>query len=206
MSRKPYQGNDVNAALGICVLGTVIVSCSPKIWSSPTRTVMTRPTAPEGGVQWHRRRRSRPRRTRIRVRTDGKLYFNIGNDGRLKTPDGKSFIVDKAGNEIDGRQATYRQGLVFRCNLDMSGVRRSANFRNNYEVTVDSFGTIWQSDNDDDGNKGVRINYVMEFGNYGYTDELTGRGWRTQHQSGKGRTSRHWHQNDGRDPKPHPDR
>jgi len=38
------------------------------------------------------------------------------------------------------------------------------NFRNNYEVAVDSFGTMWQSDNDDDGNKGVRINYVMEWG------------------------------------------
>ena len=33
------------------------------------------------------------------------------------------------------------------------------NFRNNYEVAVDSFGTLWQSDNDDDGNRGVRINY-----------------------------------------------
>ena len=41
------------------------------------------------------------------------------------------------------------------------------------------FGTIWQSDNDDDGNKGVRINYVMEYGNYGYTDEMTGAGWQT---------------------------
>ncbi len=40
-------------------------------------------------------------------------------------------------------------------------------------MTVDSFGTLWQSDNDDDGNRGVRINYVMEFGNFGYKDELT---------------------------------
>ena len=130
---------------------------------------------------------------------DGKLYFNIGNDGRrLKTPDGKNFIVDKAGNEIDGRGKPYRQGLVFRCNLDMSGVETLGfNFRNNFEVTVDSFGTIWQSDNDDDGNKGVRINYVMEFGNYGYTDELTGRGWRTQRTNQeKDVPSRHWHQND----------
>jgi hypothetical protein len=42
---------------------------------------------------------------------------------------------------------------------------------------VDSYGTLWQSDNDDDGNRGVRINYVMEYGNYGYTDEMTGAGW-----------------------------
>ena len=39
---------------------------------------------------------------------------------------------------------------------------------------VDQYGT----DNDDDGNRGVRINYVMEYGNYGYKDEFTGAGWR----------------------------
>jgi hypothetical protein len=70
--------------------------------------------------------------------------------------------------------------MVFRCELDGSNVEVLAwNFRNNWEVAVDSFGTMWQSDNDDDGNKGVRINYVMEFGNYGYSDEMTGAGWQT---------------------------
>ena len=57
------------------------------------------------------------------------------------------------------------------------------NFRNNYEVAVDSFGTLWQSDNDDDGNRGVRINYVMEYGNYGYSDEMTGAGWKAPPRS-----------------------
>jgi hypothetical protein len=70
--------------------------------------------------------------------------------------------------------------MVFRCNLDGSELETLAwNFRNNYEVAVDSFGTLWQSDNDDDGNQGVRINYVMEFGNFGYVDEMTGAGWNT---------------------------
>jgi hypothetical protein len=62
---------------------------------------------------------------------------------------------------------------------------------------VDSFGTVWQPDNDDDGNKGVRVNYVMQGGNFGYTDEMTGAGW------GQKRTGwedeiprRHWHLND----------
>ena len=76
------------------------------------------------------------------------------------------------------------------------------NFRNNYEVNVDSFGTIWQSDNDDDGNQGVRINYVMEFGNYGYSDEITGAGWQQKRSDmevdANGRQDKprlHWHQN-----------
>jgi len=69
-------------------------------------------------------------------------------------------------------------GMVFRCNMDGSQLETLAwNFRNNYEVAVDSFGTLWQSDNDDDGNRGVRINYVMEFGNFGYADEMSGAGW-----------------------------
>ncbi|MBL9183919.1 MAG: c-type cytochrome, partial [Verrucomicrobiaceae bacterium] len=71
------------------------------------------------------------------------------------------------------------------------------NFRNNWEVAVDSFGTMWQSDNDDDGNKGVRINYVMEFGNYGYSDEMTGAGWQTPRIGWESEIpQRHWHQND----------
>src|SRR4029453_18048005 len=71
------------------------------------------------------------------------------------------------------------------------------NFRNNYEVCVDSFGTMWQSDNDDDGNNGVRINYVMDFGNFGYTDEITGAGWQTPRTNLEPEIPRaHWHLND----------
>ena len=56
---------------------------------------------------------------------------------------------------------------------------------------------VWQSDNDDDGNRGVRINYVMEFGNYGYTDELTGAGWNQQRTNWETEIPlRHWHLND----------
>ncbi|MEX0741252.1 MAG: hypothetical protein WD079_00545, partial [Phycisphaeraceae bacterium] len=61
----------------------------------------------------------------------------------------------------------------------------------------DSFGTVWQSDNDDDGNRGSRINFVMEFGNYGYTDERTGAGWNTDRINRHPNTSlAHWHHGD----------
>ena len=71
------------------------------------------------------------------------------------------------------------------------------NFRNNYEVSVDSFGTLWQSGNDDDGNRAVRINYVMEYGNYGYRDEKTGKGWREERTNWEDEIPlRHWHLND----------
>ena len=203
-----YQGNDVNSALGICVLGEkVIVSCSPKILVFTDANGDDKADGPPqilfngiGGVDHDHGAHA------FVFGPDGKLYFNIGNDGKqLKTPDGSKFVVDMAGNEIRTTGKPYRQGLVFRCNLDGSEIETLGwNFRNNYEVAVDSLGTLWQSDNDDDGNKSVRINYVMEFGNFGYTDELTGAGWsdawKKANQKGKLADSEkprfHWHLDD----------
>ena len=196
-----YQGPDVNSALGICVLGNkVIVSCSPKIMVFTDANGDDKADGPPqilfngiAGVQHDHGAHA------FIFGPDGKLYFNFGNDGKqLKTADSSKFVVDKAGNEINTIGKPYRQGLVFRCNIDGSNVETLGwNFRNNYEVNVDSFGTVWQSDNDDDGNKAVRINFVMEFGNYGYTDEITGAGWKTKRTNmEKEIPQQHWHLND----------
>lgn len=195
-----YQGNDVNSALGICVLGdTVIVSCSPNILVFTDKNGDdVADGAPKilfsgiGGVDHDHGAHA------FMFGPDGKLYFNIGNDGaQLKTPAG-AFVVDRAGNEVRGGRKPYQQGLVFRCNLDGSGVETLGwNFRNNFEVVVDSFGTLWQSDNDDDGNQGVRINYVMEFGNYGFKDEKTGAAWNQKRTNMEREVPlQHWHLND----------
>ncbi len=174
-----YQGPEINAALGICVLGNkVIVSCSPNIFiftdtngdgKADTKEVLFSGISGidhDHGVH------------AVSFGPDGKLYFNFGNEGRqIKDKDGKP-IIDLAGDEINDHGHPYRDGMVFRCNLDGSSVEVLAhNFRNPYEVAVDSFGTLWQSDNDDDGNASVRLNYVMEYGNFGYVDEMTGAGW-----------------------------
>jgi putative membrane-bound dehydrogenase-like protein len=129
---------------------------------------------------------------------DGKLYFNFGNEGkRIKDREGRP-VVDLQGHVVDGTRQPYQEGMVFRCDVDGSHFETLAwNFRNNWEVCVDSFGTMWQSDNDDDGNRACRLNYVMEYGNYGYKDEMTGAAWsepRTNREVEIPR--RHWHQND----------
>ncbi|MFN3486215.1 MAG: hypothetical protein ACK44W_12130, partial [Planctomycetota bacterium] len=74
--------------------------------------------------------------------------------------------MDTTGSHVGGKGTLWRggprgpgrrymQGMAFRCNPDGTGFETLGhNFRNNYEVTVDSFGTVWQSDNDDDGNQG----------------------------------------------------
>lgn len=196
-----YQGRDVDSAHGVCVLGErVIISCGDSIFSLYDRDGDLRadPGSKEllftgiSGVQHDHGIHA------VVFGPDGKLYFNFGNSGKqLKDKHGQP-IIDLSGREINDSRKPYQEGMVFRCNPDGSQVETLGwNFRNNWEVCVDSFGTLWQSDNDDDGNRGVRINYVMEFGNYGYRDELTGAGWQTPRTNWEADIpSRHWHQND----------
>jgi putative membrane-bound dehydrogenase-like protein len=219
-----YQDPSINSALGICVLGNkAIVSVSPNVFvltdtdgdgKADKRELLF--TDIKGFDHDHGVHA-------FVFGPDGKLYFNFGNAGEqlrrpsealkrlpLHGPVDKEemkkgpLVVDLAGKPVTHAGKPYRQGMVFRCNLDGSEFEvLGHNFRNNYEVAVDSFGTLWQSDNDDDGNRGVRINYVMEFGNFGYTDEMTGAswsvGWKKAQAKGASESERpdyHWYQHD----------
>lgn len=194
-----YQGRDVDSAMGICVLGNkTIVSCSPNIIVFTDEDGDDRPDKKEilfsktGQPQHDHSAHS------FLFGPDGKLYWNVGNTGKaVHDADGKP-IIDVAGNQVIDNGKPYYGGMPFRCNLDGSEFEvLGHNFRNNYEVTVDSYGGVWQSDNDDDGNRGVRINFVMEFGNYGYRDELTGAGWRVERTGMHEEIPlRHWHLRD----------
>lgn len=195
-----YQGNEINAALGICVLGSrVIVSCSPNIWVFEDKDGDDRADGPPTplftgikGVDHDHGAHA------FVVGPDGRLLFNFGNEG-VQLLDAKGNpVVDAAGNTVIANGKPYQQGMVFRCDPDGSNLETLAwNFRNNYETAIDSFGTLWQSDNDDDGNKGVRINYVMEYGNFGFVDEITGAGWREKRSNIELEIPlRHWHLND----------
>ena len=123
---------------------------------------------------------------------------NFGNSGKqVLNADGET-VVDIHGRPVVDNGRPFWGGMPFRCDLDGSNFEVLAhNFRNNWEIAVDSFGTLWQSDNDDDGNSGTRINFVMEHGNYGYRDERTGAGWR-DHRITMEPTipEQHWHLND----------
>ncbi|KAA6436729.1 c-type cytochrome [Dyadobacter flavalbus] len=192
-----YQGKEINSPLGIWVMGNrVVVSQSPYVWLFTDENNDGKADKKEvifegvGGEQHDHGMHA------FVFAPDGKLYFNFGNEGgQLLDGKGKP-IVGKDGEPIDFKK--LKQGMVFRCDPDFKNIEVLANnFRNNYEVAIDSYGTMWQSDNDDDGNKSVRINYVMQHGNYGYTDELTGAGWRANRTNMEDSIPfRHWHLND----------
>ena len=192
-----YQGPELNAPLGIWVMGNqAIVSQSPYVWLFTDTDGDDKADKKEVIFQGVDGEQHDHGMHAFVFGPDGKFYFNFGNEGgQIKGPDGK-IIVDAAGKEVS--PANYKQGLVFRCNPDFTEFEvLGQNFRNNYEVAVDSYGTMWQSDNDDDGNQAVRINFVMEYGNYGFTDEMTGAGWRADRTNKEAEIpQQHWHLND----------
>lgn len=192
-----YQGPEINAPIGISVLGNrVLVSQSPYVWAFYDDNNDDKADRKEilfqgiGGEQHDHGMHS------FTFGPDGKLYFNFGNEGKTLRDKNNKVVLDQDGDEIGPNK--YKQGMVFRCDPDGANVEcLGHNFRNNFEVAVDSYGTMWQSDNDDDGNKGVRINYVMDYGNYGYTDEMTGAGWSASRTNMEDSIPlRHWHLND----------
>jgi putative membrane-bound dehydrogenase-like protein len=194
-----HQGTDVDSAMGICVLDNkVIVSATPNIWVFTDENGDDIPDRQElmfsktGQPQHDHSAHS------FIYGPDGKLYWNFGNTGKAVHDASGNIVTDVAGNQVVDNGKPYYGGMVFRCNLDGSEFETLAhNFRNNYEVAVDSFGTMWQSDNDDDGNKATRINYVMDYGNYGYLDQLTGAGWRAPRTNLESTIpEQHWHLND----------
>jgi putative membrane-bound dehydrogenase-like protein len=198
-----HQGRDVDSALGICVIGEgpgrkVIVSCAPDVLvfhdddgdlkADRTETLFAKTGLAQHDHSVHA----------FVVGPDGRWYFNFGNYGKaVHDKDGKP-VKDRFGNVVNDSGKPYRQGMVFRCKPDGTDFEvLGHNFRNNYEVAVDSFGGLWQSDNDDDGNRGVRINFVMEYGNFGYVDERTGAGWQAPRTNLEPDSpERHWHLND----------
>ena len=194
-----YQGKDINGALGIALFGKqVVVSISPNVFiftdedgdDQPDRkdTLFTNIDGVDHDHGMHA----------FVFGPDGKWYFNFGNEGKQIYDKEGNAVVDQLGQAIRTKNSPYKQGLVFRCDPGGENVEVLAqNFRNPFEVTIDPFGNLWQSDNDDDGNKATRINFVMEHGNYGYTDGQTGAGWRTRRVGMHEEIPlRHWHQND----------
>ncbi|MFO0938950.1 MAG: PVC-type heme-binding CxxCH protein [Gemmataceae bacterium] len=186
-----YQGPELIAPIGICVIPIptnvgkenqkvgyrVLVAQSPDILEFWDRNGDLKADGPPtkfltgfGGIDHDHGVHG------LNLGPDGKLYFTVGDQGvkGLQSKDGK-------GKSWSTNNSDCQAGTVWRVDLDGKNLEMIAhNFRNNYECCVDSFGEIWLSDNDDDGNQQTRICHVLPGGNYGY--------W----PRGAGQT--HWHE------------
>ncbi len=110
---------------------------------------------------------------------DGKLYFTHGDGCCSVQPDRSEHtenfnVVDRSGRHVWSDQLANtlrvnRDGTQFEIIADRQ--------RNNYETCLNSFGNQFTSDNDDDGNRGSRVIWVMDGGNYGYRTPGSPRHW-----------------------------
>jgi len=146
------------APMSICVAGSkVFVATSPDLWvyedadgdlkaDDPPKKLLTG----FGGYNHDHGAHS------LVLGPDHKWWMSHGDQG-----------FDVRGS--DGSRIKYQWGAVLRGELDGSRLETVAvNFRNPYEVCVDSFGEAFLSDNDNDGNESARICWILEGGNYGW--------------------------------------
>lgn len=104
---------------------------------------------------------------------------HVLNSGRLVSDDGRIYVG----------------GLALSVLPDGSDLKvHSHNARNPYEVCVDSFGNIWQADNDDTGS--CRISWLMDGSNQGFASADGSRSWQADQRPGQGISQAHWHQED----------
>src|SRR5262245_3491400 len=165
------EGLDITAPKGLAVIGD-------RVWLSQSPNIVTIAVQPDGsagkkeivlsgfgGIHGDHSVHS------VVMGPDGRLYSCFGDTGcDTKFPDGRRLVTN-------GKP--WRGGCVFRMSHDLTGAEIIAhNFRNGYEVAVDSFGTAFMSDNDeDDGNQFCRLVYLMEGGNYGWQPYQKGFDW-----------------------------
>ena len=100
------------------------------------------------------------------------------------------------GNQVNDDGRVWVGGLALRINPDGTGLDVTAhNFRNNYETGIDSYGNLWQNDNDDQV-VACRTSFVMEGANAGYFSTDGTRYWQADQHPGQSIPTAHWHQQD----------
>ncbi|GAB4015673.1 PVC-type heme-binding CxxCH protein [Spirosoma koreense] len=202
---------DLISPLGIAVIGNkVIVSCAPNIVVYTDENGDDKPDRKEimlsgfGGVDHDHSLHA------IVAGPDGKYYFNTGNAGPHVVSDkdgwtlrsgsmyvgGTPYNKINHGNQVSDDGRVWVGGLALRINPDGSNLKVMAqNFRNNYETALDSYGNMWQNDNDDEV-MACRTSWVMEGGNAGYFSADGTRNWKGDQRPGQPIPTAHWHQED----------
>jgi len=176
------QDKDLVAPMGLSVLDNrIIVTCSPNVivYTDVDRDARFDPAVDEkeilltgfGGFDHDHSLHT------VKAGPDGDLYFTTGNTGPHIVTDrsgwtlrtGSSYRGGAPSNDSnvpglvsdDGR--VYVGGVAVRMSPDGTNMRViGQNFRNPYELCLDSFGNVFQNDNDD--TISCRTTWVMEYG------------------------------------------
>ena len=141
---------------------------------------------------------------------DGKYYLNTGNAGPHRVTDKSGWTLrsgslyvggtphnkNNKGNQVSDDGRVWVGGLALRINPDGTGLKvMGHNFRNNYETCLDSYGNMWQNDNDDQV-VACRTSWLMEGADAGYFSKDGTRYWQGDQRPGQTIPTAHWHQDD----------
>jgi putative membrane-bound dehydrogenase-like protein len=205
------QDKDLVAPLGIAVIGNkLLVSCAPNLIVYTDEDGDDRPDKKEifltgfGGFDHDHSLHA------VVAGPDGNWYFNTGNAGPHTVTDksgwtlrsgslytgGTPYNRENSGNRKSDDGRLWVGGLALRIHPDGTKLEVLAhNFRNAYELAVDSYGDLWQNDNDDQVET-CRSTWLMYGGNAGYFSADGTRSWQADRRPGQSIFAAHWHQDD----------
>ena len=205
------EDRDLVSPLGIAKIGNkVIVSCSPNLIVYTDENGDDKPDKKEillrgfGGLDHDHALHS------VVAGADGRWYFNVGNAGPHHVTDksgwtlrsgtlytgGTPYNLKNQGNQVSDDGRVWVGGIQMRINPDGTGLTVLGHgFRNSYETYVDSYGDMWQNDNDDQVVT-CRVSWLMEGGNAGFFSADGTRSWQADQRPNQDMFTAHWHQED----------
>ncbi|MEN9359709.1 MAG: hypothetical protein RL095_1244 [Verrucomicrobiota bacterium] len=193
-----YQGKELNAPLGIAVIGNeIFVSMSPNMikFTDVDGNGVFDPAVDKKVIFLSGFSGENHDHTlhSVTAGPDGELYFNTGNTRfTVKGTDGREF-TNRGEPSCDGH--IYSQGTAFRVQEDGSGLQAIGhNFRNSYEQSVTSFGEVFMNDNDD--TQSCRTSWMMEHADFGYFTSDGRNHWQSVRRPGQPLPLAHWRQED----------
>jgi len=205
------QDMDLKAPLGIAVIGNkIFVSASPNVIVYTDENHDDKPDKKEifltgfGGFDHDHSLHS------FLATPYGKFLFNVGNAGPHVVQDksgwtlrsgslysgGTPYMKGNTGNQKSDDGRVWVGGLALEIAPDATQLKVMAhNFRNSYEVAMDSYGNMWQNDNDDQV-IACRTSWLMEGSNAGYFSKDGTRYWQGDRRIDQDIFTAHWHQED----------
>jgi putative membrane-bound dehydrogenase-like protein len=210
-SKVFVQDEDLVAPLGIAIIGNkAYVSCAPNLFVYTDENNDDVADKREvfltgfGGFDHDHSLHA------LTTGPDGEFYFNTGNAGPHNVKDkagwnlrsgsvytgGTPYNKKNQPAQVSDDGRIWVGGLAMRIGKDGAGLEVVGhNFRNAYELALDSYGNMWQNDNDD-GVETCRTTWLMEGGNAGFFNADGSRTWRADQKPNQDIFSSHWHQND----------